>query len=293
MAVSAVRQSGEASDYEREVSIAQLAFALWRWRIWLAIAAIVCGASGTIIATILPRKYEATVLVAPVSRREGLGVSVLNSMASQFSGLASLAGLSLSEGSSQRSIAIATLESHSLTEAFIRKNDLVPVLFKSRWDVKEKRWDSPKPPTTWLADRYFAREIRKVSEDRKSGLVSLTITWTDPRVAADWANALIVMTNQKLREQAITQAERAIAYLKGQAENTKVVELQTAIYSLMRTEIEQEMIARGRQEYALQVIDPAIAPQIRSSPITILWALGGALIGLIIVGGVVLIKECS
>jgi uncharacterized protein involved in exopolysaccharide biosynthesis len=50
----------------------------------------------------------------------------------------------------------------------------------------------------------------------------------------------------------------------------------------MQTEISREMLARGSDEYALKVIDPAIAPDDESSPQIVLWALLG------VFGGVVL-----
>jgi uncharacterized protein involved in exopolysaccharide biosynthesis len=74
------------------------------------------------------------------------------------------------------------------------------------------------------------------------------------------------VTNQYLRDKAIREAERNIQYLNEQASRTNVVEAQKAIYSLLESEINKEMVARGRDEYALKVIDPAFVPERPSSP---------------------------
>jgi uncharacterized protein involved in exopolysaccharide biosynthesis len=117
-------------------------------------------------------------------------------------------------------------------------------------------------------------------ENNKTGLVSLSIKWKDPGLAAQWTNGLVKMTNDVLREKAISEAERNIAYLNDEVKKTTVVPVQQAVYSLMETEIKKQMLARGSPNYALKVIDPAITPEIRSSPTTLLWLAGGFVLGL-------------
>lgn len=272
-----------------ELGLLQIWSIIWRWRIPLIAAVVGCAIAGGVVAKLLPKKFEASVLVAPVAGQQGIGLGGLGSMASELGGLASLAGFSLSAGNSQREIAIATLQSHSLTEAYIEQNHLLPILFSSRWNAQKHEW-SGKVPTPWIGDRFFSSKVRTVREDAKTGLVTLTIEWTDPNMAAAWANGLVAMTNQKLRNDAIEESQRAIAYLRNEAERTNVVELRNAIYSLMKSEIEKEMIARGRQQYALRIVDPAVAPERKSSPITLLWVIGGAFLGFIVVSGIALIR---
>ena len=37
----------------------------------------------------------------------------------------------------------------------------------------------------------LSKSILSVVEDKKSGLINLSISWKDPEVAADWANDLV------------------------------------------------------------------------------------------------------
>ena len=46
-------------------------------------------------------------------------------------------------------------------------------------------------------------------EQEKSGLITLSISWNDPYVAAQWANDLVKQLNEQLREQAIADLEKA------------------------------------------------------------------------------------
>jgi uncharacterized protein involved in exopolysaccharide biosynthesis len=236
----------------------------WRAR-WIMLAiAIFLGLASFAYAALTPRQYDASVMISPVLEETTSGrLGGIGALASQYGGLASLAGISL-PGRGRKDEALAVLQSELLTETYIKNNDLLPVLYRKDWDAANRRWTSPRPRTLWEANRYFKR-IREVNEDRKSGLVIMTIRWTDPVTAAHWANDLVKMTNSYLRQKAMIESERNISYLNEQAAKTNVVEVQKAIYSLLQDEINREMVARGREEYALKVIDPAFVPEKSSS----------------------------
>jgi uncharacterized protein involved in exopolysaccharide biosynthesis len=121
--------------------------------------------------------------------------------------------------------------------------------------------------------------------------VTLTITWTDPKLASQWANGLVQMTNAYLRDKAIRESESNIEYLNAEAARTNVIEVKQAIYSILKTEINREMIARGSSEYAFKIIDPATPPELASFPRKALWLLGGLAFGFILSVLVVFARE--
>jgi capsular polysaccharide biosynthesis protein len=189
-----------------------------------------------------------------------------------------------SAGNTAKVEAIATLKSENLTRRFIQDHNLLPLLFSKKWDERQLKWKTSDPdrvPTLWKGNDYFAKNVRRVTEDTKTGLVTLTVTWTQPQLAAEWANNLVELTNDFLRDKAIQESERNVAYLADQAEKTKAVPVRDSIYNLMESEIKKEMVARGSKEYALKVIDPAVIPERHSSPQKPVWAITGFLIGFI------------
>jgi uncharacterized protein involved in exopolysaccharide biosynthesis len=238
-------------------------------KLMLSCVIAACTLAGITLGLLVHRTYEATTVLSPVTDdATGRGGGALSSLASQFGGIASLAGINLLGGSSgKRDEAIAVLQSELLTERYIRDNNLLPVLYAKQWDAVAQKWlttDPKKTPTLWKANRDFKR-IRAIIDDKKSGMVVLTITWTDPKQAAKWANDLVSITNSYLRDKAIKEAQRNISYLNEQAAKTTVIEAQKSIYSLLESEINKEMLARGREEYALKVVDPAFVPEKPSS----------------------------
>jgi uncharacterized protein involved in exopolysaccharide biosynthesis len=60
-----------------------------------------------------------------------------------------------------------------------------------------------------------------------------------------------------MRARALGEAEANVAFLQAELESTNVVTLQQSIGRLLETEMQKLMLARGSEEYAFRVIDPA------------------------------------
>lgn len=252
-----------------EISFKEIVRLLWQAR-WLVITlTALCALVAGIAYLVLPKRYEAIIVISPASQNtpgSGQGGG-LSSMLSEFGGLASLAGLSVT-GDSRKAESLAVLVSGALTEDYIRKNNLLPVLYYKQWDAQAQRWKpttKEKMPTLWKANEFFKKKVRKINTDTKTGIVTMTITWTDPDMAAEWANGLVKLTNEYLRNKAIQQSDRNITYLNEQAAKTDAVGARQAIYAILQTEINKEMLARGSDEYAFKVLDPAQSPERPSS----------------------------
>src|ERR1700719_4396258 len=104
-----------------------------KWQI-LAIT-IVFASVAALAAWLLPKSYKGLVLLSPVSNTGGSQLGAASSILSQLGGIASLAGLPVG-GDSKKSESIAVLQSEALTEKYIIENNLLPVLFKEKWDAK-------------------------------------------------------------------------------------------------------------------------------------------------------------
>jgi uncharacterized protein involved in exopolysaccharide biosynthesis len=246
-----------------------------RWRIVAFV--VIATMLAALAAFVLPKRYTVAALLSAVTTTPGGGQinGALGSMVSELSGLSALAGLMPAD--QRKAEVIAVLQSDALTEQYIRDNDLLPVLYPKEWDARARRWnvsDPQKIPTLWRANQYFKKKIRTVKSDPRTGLVTLLITWKDPHTAAKWGNGLVKLTNDYLRQKAIDESERDIAYLNTQATKTDVVEVRQAVFALLENQIDKEMLARGTDEYAFKVLDPAEAPEKPSFPQTTLWILG-------------------
>lgn len=242
-----------------------------------------------LLAFLLPPVYRAEVLLAPVSQDKSEGLSAI---ANQYGDLAALAGINLGPGKDKTAEYIAALKSRSLSVSYIKEANLMPVLFASKWDAEKKQWKSgDDAPTEWKAFKLWDEDIRSVNVERKSGLVTLAIEWKDPALAASWANSLVKKVNNRLRTEAVEDAEKSISYLEQQLARTTSVEIQQAIYRLIETQTKKKMIANTKEEYAFTIIDPAVRAEKPRSPKKATITIVGALLGLFGVIAFVLVRN--
>ncbi len=227
-----------------------------------------------IASFLIPKEYDAAVIISPVTNTSDKSFGG-SGAGGALGGLAALAGMSFGSDS-KKAESVATLQSQALSGRYIRENNLLPILYSDKWDARAGKWmvtDPEKVPTLWKAIQNFNKHVRTITTDTKTGLVTLTVRWNDPRVAAKWANGLVKLTNDYEREAALVESDRNIAYLTQQAAATDVVGIKQAVYNLLQSEINKSMIARGTDEYAFKVIDPALVSEMAAFPQKKIWVL--------------------
>jgi uncharacterized protein involved in exopolysaccharide biosynthesis len=107
---------------------------------------------------------------------------------------------------------------------------------------------------------YFVNNVFSISDDRRTGLQRLSITWVDPGPAARWANAMVTQLNAQLRAAALEDAESNVRYLRQEMASASQVAVQQALAKLMQDQLEKELLARGNVQFAFKVIDIAHTP---------------------------------
>ena len=230
---------------------------------WLLIGIVAVGGAlaGVLVAHLQSKIYRADVLVMPATQGTS---SPLRSLIGQYGGLASLAGVDLSKGGSSTAATVAVLKSRSFIEKYIADRNLLPVLFWRSWNASAGSWkvkSGQQPPS--LQDGYgvFIKSVMHVEEDKDKDLITISIEWRDPQLAAQWANDLVRRLNEAARARAIADAERSIEYLGKELEHTQAVEIRESIYSLLQMQINNRMLANTRPDFAFSVLDPAQAPE--------------------------------
>ncbi|MDH3673522.1 MAG: Wzz/FepE/Etk N-terminal domain-containing protein [Gammaproteobacteria bacterium] len=264
---------------EQETSLLEIWDAIVRRKFTVILITLVTTGVALVAAVLMTPIYRAETLLAPVSDEQSAG---LQTLAGQFGDRAALASINVGRGNDKTAEYVAALKSRVLSIAFIKEQNLMPVLFADKWDKANKRWktDGTKTPTEWKAFEMWDKGIRQVTQDKRTGLVTLAIEWEDPSLAAKWANDLVKHVNARLRAEAIGDVDRSIAYLKKQLPGTSSVEVQQAIYRLIEAETKKKMIASTREEYAFTTIDPAVTPERKARPNRSVLVLTGLLLGL-------------
>lgn len=272
---------------EEEISLLDIWRILVRHRAVVLGVMLLTGLAFAVWALLMTPLYRAEVLLAPVTDMDDnqhYGMAL-----SEFGSLAALAGIKL-DHKDRKDESIATLQSRRFTEKFIKDRNLIPVLFSDLWDSQRGDWkrslDPQDIPTLWDAYKLFSKTIRHVREDRGTGLVTLSVEWQDPEVAAEWANGMVSSVNALLRQKAVENSNSAISYLQEQLTRTTVVDLQQVVHRLVESEMKKIILANINEEFAFKVIDPAMPPEEPFRPRSLAMIVLGTVLGL--VAGVVL-----
>jgi uncharacterized protein involved in exopolysaccharide biosynthesis len=268
---------------EPKIDYGAISSIFYRQRVVVLLSLLLCIVISLSLLAVLPKKYEASMLLASVV--EGREPSGLSALASQFGGLASMAGINLGESDSTAE-AVAILSSRDLVAKFIEDKDLMPQIFPDLWDEAQGEWavTGNDVPSMWDAVDYFVKKVRKVNMRKDDGLIQLSITWKDPEVAATWAAELVGLANQVMREDAIHEANESLAYLEERLAKTSSIDVQQGIYRLTENYLRQIMLANVRDEYAFKTIDGATAPDLDdyASPNALLIVLAGLFSGVML-----------
>jgi len=223
----------------------------------IAAVALLFAAGALAYALLATPWWRVEVLLAPADEKS------MPAIGGQLGGLAALAGVNLG-GSGASVDALAILRSREFARDFIADNDLVPVLFANEWDPEQKAWLSSNPRKqrdVRDAVKKFHEDVLRVTQDRQTKIVTLTVEWTDPEVAARWAGELVQRINKRMRERALIRAEGNLRYLEAELGRTNVVTLQQSIGRIVENEMQTVMLARGNEDFAFRVLDGPIAPK--------------------------------
>ena len=285
--------------HDDEINFRELFSTLWLNKKFILILTGIFAVLSVIYSLSLTNLYTSQALLVPTS---------LNSdSTSQYSSLASVAGVKLDDSSPDVTLAIAFINSKKIIRQLIKHESFLPDLMAAKkwhiksnsiiydddlYDKKNKKWvrefDFPfqQVPSEQEAFALFSEQIN-ISEDKKNRLVTLSVDHISPSVAQQWAEWIIDEANTMVANLRIEEAESSINYLNEQIKLTPYAELRTMFFSLIQENTQNMMLAKVSKQYALTIIDPPLIPEEKSSPkrvlICILGALFGGMLSLVII----------
>ncbi|MCU8021989.1 Wzz/FepE/Etk N-terminal domain-containing protein [Shewanella sp. SM78] len=289
-----------------EIDLRELFSIIWQGK-WLIITITAVFAIGAVIFAIeQPNIYKSEALLAPASEEQGGGLSGL---ASQFGGLASLAGVNLGSkgGTDKTELAIEVLKSRQFTSDFIqRHNILADLIAAEKWDreadkliynpelyneqtntwVREAKAPFKPEPSTQEAYKVFSKMIA-VNKAKETGMVTISVEHLSPSVAQQWVAWLIQDINKVMKDRDVAEANRSSEFLNKQIALTNVADIRTILYKLVEEQAKTIMFAEVRDEYVFKTIDPALIPEEKAKPkralICVLGTMLGGMIGIMFV----------
>ena len=284
------------SQYDDEIDLRELFGVLWAGKVKIIAITAMFAVASVIYALSVPNQYKATALLAP-AQSDGGGLS---GALGQLGGLASLAGVSLGGGESgEAQIAQEIMKSWSYIEGFIADNNIAVEVYAAEgwtkgsntlkinndaYDVGTNKWlledesGAIKPPNSWQLFQAFSGML-SVSEDKKSGLVSVSIEYYSPQIAKQWVDMYVESINRFMQQRQIDKVTRNINYLQEQIEKTAIAEMQEVFYTIIEEQTKNKMLAEASPDYVFVAVGPSMVPELKSQPKRALICILGTLLG--------------
>jgi uncharacterized protein involved in exopolysaccharide biosynthesis len=300
MTIEAERSGANSpSDHSEEIDLRELVAVLWRGKTTILSIVFLSGLISVLVALFLPNKYTSEALLAP--RVDGGAGGMLGQMASQFGGLASFAGVNLGGLGDQGAsvVAIEMLKSREFFGTYLYDAVLVDLMAAEGWDrsinkvvIDDSLFDADS--ATWVRDvseefqvkpsiqeayEEFLEEFLRVAEDKNTGFVTVAVTHYSPTVARDWVKLIVNGVNEAVRARDVEEAEKSIAFLNQQRLRTNLVSMTEVFAELIEQQTKTVMLANASDEYVFQVIEPPVAPELKSEPKRALICILGTLLG--------------
>lgn len=171
---------------------------LWRERPFIYRVTGIGFVLATLLAFLIPKQYESTTRLMPPDNQSSTAMAMLAAMTSKVgAGLGSAAGSLLGLKSSGE-VFVGILQSRTVQDQLVSRLDL-----KKVYDVKLAE-DARK--------RLTSNSV--ISEDRKSGIITITVTDRDPRRAAAIGAAYVDELNRLVVELSTSGAHRERVFLE-------------------------------------------------------------------------------
>jgi capsule polysaccharide export protein KpsE/RkpR len=197
-AFKAFSEDGGFVQEPREAAVQRLRL-LWENRRFLIVSTIAGVVLGTFIALLLPNRYESTAQLMPPDSQSGTGMALLAALSNKMeTGLGAVAG-DLLGLKSNGALFIGVLHSRTVQDRLIERFDLRKV-YKVRL-VQTARKE--------LADNT------SISEDRKSGILTIVVTDKDAKRAAAMAKAYVEELDRLVAKVSTSSARREREFLEG------------------------------------------------------------------------------
>ena len=293
------------NDFDDEIDLRELFYVLLEGK-WIIVSLTAfVSIIGVIYSLHLPNIYKSKAMLVPVNSSSGISGAL-----GSYSGLAGLAGISLPSGGDEGNSAkaIQKISSLSFFENNILTNIYLPDLMAVKsWNSKtntltfdDSIYDSNS--NTWIRDYSYPQqqipsaqesfEVFKtahlsLSEDKKSGFITLSIKHQSPFIAKQWVELVINEVNAFYRQKDKSESEKAVSYLNQQISITGLSEIKQVIAQLLQEETKTLTLIEANQYYVFDYIDPPAVMEKKSEPkralICILSALLGGMLSVLLV----------
>ena len=300
---ASTEKSLEDGSYKDEITLRELISVLWGGRILIFCVTTVVAIASIIISLSITNVYTSESVLVNRDKQD--------SPMSNFSGLASLAGVDLSAQGASLNKVMGIIESREFVKHLITFDNVLPSLMAAQsfnantkeiifddeiYNHETKSWVRDAPANRSVVPSYIEAhkeysEMISMTKDRLTGHVSLKVEHVSPIFAKEFLSLVINEANNVQRNIDVDSSTKALLYLRDQLSKTPQVEIRDSISKLIENQLETQMMASIHDDYVLMTLEPPFIPERKSGPIRSLIVILSTLVGGLLSAGIVLVRE--
>jgi uncharacterized protein involved in exopolysaccharide biosynthesis len=247
------------NGFEVQDSLPQEQSVDWLWLLWerrgfLWRAAVWGLVISTVIAFLIPKRYESTTRLMPPDSQSTAGIAMMAALAGAGGGPGTGSGLSALAGDllgtkSSGALFVDILSGRTVQDGII-----------NRFDLRKVYWDK-----YWEDARKELAKHTEISEDRKSGVITITVTDRDPRRAQQMARAYVEELDRLVAQVSTSSARRERVFIEQRLTTVKhdldAASRQFSEYASKNTAIDITAQGKAMLEAAARLEGERIAAQ--------------------------------
>jgi hypothetical protein len=156
---------------------------------------------------------------------------------------------------------------------------------KSLYDSSKRHFYNKKgnvissPDIDDLHKKYL--KMMSISRNKTTGIMDLSFVHVSPYFAAEIIDLIFINLDNDARKESIIELNKSIAYFESKLLLTNETSLKASLNMLMKTKIEQLMLANVKESYLINIISKPFVPKYKSAPKKSLFAVVGFFISMI------------
>lgn len=285
-----------SSDFEDEINFLELFKVLWDGKWIIIFLTTLLSIAGVIYSLSLPNIYTSKALLVSVNSSSSIPGALRG-----YAGFAGLAGISVPTGGDEGNSAKAL---EKITSLSFFENNILPNIFLpdlmavESWDSETNKLNYDESiylneskswvqiPSAQQSFGAFSSHI-SLSEDKKSGFITLSMKHQSPFIAKEWAELVIDEVNAFYRQKDKLESERAVSYLNQQISITALSEIKQVLAQLLQEETQKLTLIEANEAFVFDYIDPPAVMEKKSEPrrsfISIISAILGGMLSVVLV----------
>lgn len=221
----------------------------------------------------LPNIYSSSALIEIRSEESSSNIS-------NYSSLASFAGLNIDSGKDRTALVLEVIKSRDFLKELLKNHDLKKKLFAMKsYNIESKKetynkeiyddeleiWLKNKEPSFLTTYKKYTKSL-EIGKNRLNSFITIKFNHISPEFSQEIIQIIIDEANKKLKNMILTESISKSIYLENNLKTAQNAEIKKIFSSLIEKEVQKQLLLNVREDYVISIIDSPMVPEEKIAP---------------------------